>query len=34
LKNARANEVEGQAKHTGFGFAWQAGSITKGEKYS
>jgi hypothetical protein len=35
LRNARTtNDVPGGPKHTGFGFAWQAGPITKGEKYS
>lgn len=35
LRNSRGSqEVQGQPKHTGFGFAWQAGPITKGEKYS
>jgi hypothetical protein len=34
LRNARANETQGQPKHTGFGIAGQADPITKGEKYS
>lgn len=34
LTNARASDRQDGPKHTGFGFAWQAGPITKGEKYA
>ena len=33
LRDSRANKVERLPKHTGFGLVWQAGPITKGEKY-